>query len=125
MIISHRLIFVWMMTGTVLLISITSVENTFFIGRYVFNWFYSPSSDSMSWDSYHRLDTIYNWMDRLARSYPHKLRIQTIGHSVEGREIKVARIGNRNQRRRQLGPKRAIFIEGGIHARELEIGIKG
>jgi len=101
-----------------LLLGLSVVDPTLFIGRYIINWLAPPSSDSMSWDSYHRLDTIYTWMDRLARRYPHKLRIQTIGHSVEGREIKVARIGNRNQRRRQLGPKRAIFIEGGIHARE-------
>jgi hypothetical protein len=61
----------------------------------VINWLAPPSSDSMSWDSYHRLDTIYTWMDSLAKQYPQKLRIQTIGQSVEGRDIKVARIGIR------------------------------
>ena len=61
----------------------------------VINWLTPPSSDTMSWDSYQRLDTIYTWMDTLAQKYPRKLRIQTIGQSVEGRDIKVARIGNR------------------------------
>jgi len=100
------------------LLGLTMVDPTLFIGRYFINWLAPPSSDSMSWDSYHRLDTIYTWMNSLAQRYPQKLRIQTIGQSVEGRDIKVARIGTRNPRRRQLGPKRAIFIEGGIHARE-------
>jgi len=101
-----------------ILLGLSMVDPTLFIGRYIINWLAPPSSDSMSWDSYHRLDTIYTWMDTLAKRFPHKLRIQTIGQSVEGRDIKLARIGTRNSRRRQLGPKRAIFIEGGIHARE-------
>ena len=67
--------------GMMLLFGITSVDNTFFIGRYsellllgvycylmldisVINWLAPPSSSSMSWDSYHRLDTIYTWMDK-------------------------------------------------------------
>jgi len=101
-----------------ILLGLSQVDPTLFIGRYIINWLAPPSSDTMSWDSYHRLDTIYTWMDSLAKRYPQKIRIQTIGESVEGREIKVARIGIRNPRRRQIGPKRAIFIEGGIHARE-------
>jgi len=70
----------------------------------------------MSWDSYQRVDTIYTWMDSLASRYPHKMKVDIIGRSWEGRELRVVTVGNRN--RRQFGPKPAIFIEGGIHARE-------
>jgi len=79
-----------------ILLGLSMVDPTLFIGRYIINWLTPPSSDTMSWDSYQRLDTIYTWMDTLAQKYPRKLRIQTIGQSVEGRDIKVARIGNRN-----------------------------
>ena len=30
----------------------------------VINWLMPASSDSMSWNSYHRLDSIYSWIDR-------------------------------------------------------------
>ena len=29
----------------------------------VINWLLPPSSGAMSWDSFHRLDSIYSWMD--------------------------------------------------------------
>lgn len=57
-------------------------------------------------------------MDNLAARYPERMKIKVIGRSYEGREIRVVRVGNRNRKRRQSGPKPAIFIEGGIHARE-------
>jgi len=103
-------------TSVIIILSITSVNNTFLVGRYIINWFAPKSSDQMSWDSYQRLDTIYSWMDNLAARYPHKMKVEVIGRSWEGRDVKVVTVGNRN--RRQFSSKPAIFLEGGIHARE-------
>merc|ERR1719422_1646349 len=72
----------------------------------------------MSWNSYHRLDSIYSWIDSLSSRYPSRVKVHVIGHTHEGREIRVVRVGNRGRRKRQSGSKPAIFIEGGIHARE-------
>jgi len=100
------------------LASLAFVDNTMFIGRYFINWLLPRGGDQMDWDNYHRLDTIHNWMDSMAARYPSRVKIHTIGQSVEGRPLKVARIGTRNRKRRQGGGQPAIFIEGGIHARE-------
>merc|ERR1719499_2798309 len=72
----------------------------------------------MSWNNYHRLDSIYSWMDSMSSRFPDKVKVHVIGRTHEGREIRVVRIGKRNRRKRQSGSKPAIFIEGGIHARE-------
>lgn len=100
------------------LASLTAVDNTMFIGRYFINWFLPSGGDSMDWESYHRLDTIHGWMDGMAARYPDRVKILTIGHSVEGRPLKVARLGRRGRRRQGGASRPAIFIEGGIHARE-------
>ncbi len=46
---------------------------------------------------------------KLQESYPGRLHVDTIGTSVEGRELYVARMGN--------GPKKLVVI-GGVHGRE-------
>ncbi|MBB6218681.1 g-D-glutamyl-meso-diaminopimelate peptidase [Anaerosolibacter carboniphilus] len=46
---------------------------------------------------------------KLQESYPGKLQVDTIGTSIEGRELYVARMGT--------GPKKLVVI-GGVHARE-------
>merc|ERR1719348_69848 len=57
-------------------------------------------------------------MDNLSQRYSNRVKIHVIGHTHEGRELRVVRVGKRNRRKRQSGSKPAIFIEGGIHARE-------
>ncbi|XP_011693532.1 PREDICTED: carboxypeptidase B-like [Wasmannia auropunctata] len=66
----------------------------------------------MEWSSYHGLDDINNYLDYLVTTYPDVCSVQTIGQSVEGRPLKLLRISN--------GYKNApaIWIDGGIHARE-------
>ena len=49
----------------------------------------------MSWAAYHRLDTIYTWLDSLAAAHPDTVKIINIGRSHEGRELRVARVGSR------------------------------
>ncbi|KAJ8686548.1 hypothetical protein QAD02_022342 [Eretmocerus hayati] len=65
----------------------------------------------MDWTSYHRLDDMYGYLDYVARTYPN-CSIRTIGKSHEGRALKVLHIGAEDQN------VPAIWIDGGIHARE-------
>lgn len=66
----------------------------------------------MDWFRYHRLATIYTWMEQLANDYPENVKLNIIGITEEGRNIVVIKIGG------GLPNRPAIFIEGGIHARE-------
>jgi len=66
----------------------------------------------MDWLRYHRLATIYSWMDQMAETYPDNVKLNIIGITEEGRNIVVMKIGSGRPDRP------AVFIEGGIHARE-------
>ncbi|KAJ8687276.1 hypothetical protein QAD02_023070 [Eretmocerus hayati] len=66
----------------------------------------------MDWSSYHRVDDINGYLDYLANTYPHICSVMTIGKSHEGRDLKVLRISKGEEN----AP--AIWIDGGIHARE-------
>lgn len=43
----------------------------------------------MDWNNYHRLNVIYEFLDRLAEEWPSLCKVCTIGRSAEGRDIKV------------------------------------
>lgn len=65
----------------------------------------------MTWTDYYRIDDIYSWFDDLAAANPTNVSIVVGGSTFEGRQIKGVKISN--------GPgKKAVFFEGGIHARE-------
>lgn len=66
----------------------------------------------MTWSAYHRLVDIFGYLDYLANTYPDLCSVQTIGQSVQGRPLKVLRISNGKP------SNKAIWIDGGIHARE-------
>ncbi|XP_059052614.1 carboxypeptidase B-like [Achroia grisella] len=66
----------------------------------------------MNWKQYHRLEDIDGFLDYLSKTYPATVSVNAIGKSHEGRELKVLRISNGNP------SNKAIFIDGGIHARE-------
>lgn len=66
----------------------------------------------ISWDAYYSLAEIYSYIDFVAKSHPDIVSGKIIGYSHEERPLKVLKLSN-NQ------PKnRAIWIDGGIHARE-------
>ncbi|XP_023344616.1 carboxypeptidase B [Eurytemora carolleeae] len=67
----------------------------------------------MNWNQYHRLKTIYNWMEDLAHEYSDLVTILVLGTTAEGRNIVALKIGQNSKH-----SKPGIFIEGGIHARE-------
>ncbi|NP_001036933.1 carboxypeptidase B-like isoform X2 [Bombyx mandarina] len=66
----------------------------------------------MTWKQYHRLEDIYGFMDYLAKTYPSIISVKSIGKSFEGRDLKILRISNGKS------DNKAVFIDGGIHARE-------
>ncbi|CAG0917678.1 unnamed protein product [Notodromas monacha] len=65
---------------------------------------------TMGWTSYHRLQDIFDWMDELAAANTF-VKIEIIGQSHEGRDLKVLKINTANS------PVK-FWIDGGIHARE-------
>ncbi|XP_046405867.1 carboxypeptidase B-like [Ischnura elegans] len=67
----------------------------------------------MTWHSYHRISDLHGYLDFLAQTYPQLCSVITIGNSVEGRPLKVLKISPPGS----TGQK-AIWIDGGIHARE-------
>merc|ERR1719150_3361756 len=66
----------------------------------------------MSWSRYHDYDTMVRYMECLATSYDSLVSLHTIGYSSENKPLKLVKIG------RGRGQKKAIWIDGGIHARE-------
>lgn len=66
----------------------------------------------MTWQAYHRLADIHKYLDFIAKNNPDLVSTQIIGYSRERRPLKIVRISNN-----QAGNK-AIWIDGGIHARE-------
>ncbi|XP_073950899.1 carboxypeptidase B-like [Choristoneura fumiferana] len=68
---------------------------------------------SFDWNSFYRLDDIYNWLDDLVKSYPKDLQLINIGKSLENRDIFAVRLKLQGSMARSK-----VIVEGGIHARE-------
>lgn len=78
-------------------------------------WSVARSDDhQMTWTAYQRLATIYNWMDAMAEKYPSLVTVQDVGKSTEGRPLRVMKISTAGAN----STRPAIWIDGGIHARE-------
>ena len=65
----------------------------------------------MSWSQYKDYDTMVRYMECLAQTYDSLVTLHTIGYSSEGRPLKLVKVG-------QGYGKKAIWIDGGIHARQ-------
>ncbi|XP_057375289.1 carboxypeptidase B-like [Daphnia carinata] len=74
----------------------------------------TKAGHSMDWTSYHRLVDIYGYLSYLASTYPGRVELINIGTSYEKRPLYVVRIFNCSS----SVVKPAIWIDGGIHARE-------
>lgn len=61
------------------------------------------------------MDAIDRYLDCLARRHADKVELITIGRSYEGRAMRVVKIGRGGG---SGGSKPAVWIDGGIHARE-------
>lgn len=67
---------------------------------------------AMEWTAYHTYDEIMAWTDSLATTYPNLVTVSNIGLSYEGRVMKMVTVSTGGT------GKPAIFVDGGIHARE-------
>ncbi|KAI6241271.1 ShKT domain-containing protein [Aphelenchoides fujianensis] len=62
---------------------------------------------------YHSFAEMIGFLNGLALGFPDRVHVQPIGTTHEGRQIPLIKIGTRS-----ATPKPAIWIDGGIHARE-------
>jgi len=67
---------------------------------------------AMTWDEYHSLDDIYTYFDYLETTFDF-VSTEVIGQSYEGRDLRVVKVCKGG-----CGNKKAVWIDGGIHARE-------
>jgi hypothetical protein len=65
----------------------------------------------MGWNNYYHLETIYDWMELLARRHTFVETFE-LGRSYEGLPIKGVKISKRPG-------NTEVFVEGGIHGLEL------
>lgn len=63
----------------------------------------------MNWDAYYKFDAISEFLDYSATTYPEICSLETIGKTLEGREIKLIKISSGGDKKRP-----AVFIEGGF-----------
>ncbi|KAK4007992.1 hypothetical protein OUZ56_013151 [Daphnia magna] len=93
----------------------TEFENRFTtrFKRYMAAFISFIPGHKMDWNSYHRVDDIYGYLNYLADTYPRLVQLVSVGSSYEGRPLYVVRISSSSS-----GTKPAIWIDGGIHARE-------
>ncbi|XP_043287320.1 zinc carboxypeptidase-like [Venturia canescens] len=76
------------------------------------NPFYGRDGKStFGWTSYHTLEEIYAYLEKIAATYPDKVELVVGGKTYEGRWIKGVKISFKKN-------NPGVFIEGGIHARE-------
>ncbi|OXA49575.1 carboxypeptidase B [Folsomia candida] len=72
----------------------------------------AKQSGNMTWTEYHRMDTIYAWMDGLVAANPNLVSIETYGSSNQGKPLKVLKVSTGGSN------KPAFWIDSAIHARE-------
>ncbi|XP_075983182.1 uncharacterized protein LOC142981271 [Anticarsia gemmatalis] len=67
--------------------------------------------DTYSWQNYHSLEDIYQWLADMALKYPTVVELTSIGKSVEGREIFAISV-------KKNSPKFRVIVECGTHGHE-------
>jgi hypothetical protein len=70
------------------------------------------------WNRYHDSQEIARILQELAAAYPDRFRVESIGKSYEGRDMWVATITNFKVG--QESQKPGFWIDGGIHANEIQ-----
>ncbi|KAG9348879.1 hypothetical protein JZ751_029196 [Albula glossodonta] len=73
-----------------------------------------PRSSMSYYERYHPLEDIYLWINRTTHQYPDMVQPILIGSSFEKRPLWVLKLSGK----RGNQPKRAMWIDCGIHARE-------
>ena len=72
----------------------------------------------MNWNRYHDTKQISQFCKDLQKAYPHLVKYESIGKSVEGRDIMVLSISDFQKGNPERKP--GMWIDGNIHANELQ-----
>jgi len=65
----------------------------------------------MEWTEYQSIETIHEWLDSLQVEFPNWVTVSTIGHSFQGRALKLLKLSKNTG-------NRGVFVESHVHARE-------
>ncbi|XP_050426299.1 carboxypeptidase B-like isoform X2 [Adelges cooleyi] len=71
---------------------------------------------TLTWNRYQRYQDILDYLMYLSENYPHLVELLPIGKTAEGRPLKVVKVSSGQPRENMKKP--AIWIDGGMHARE-------
>lgn len=74
----------------------------------------SSKNSRISFASFQRFAQINEYLDQLAKDFPTRAHVKTVGKSYEGRDMKTITITNGDG----VANKKVILVDGGIHARE-------
>jgi len=72
------------------------------------------------WNRLYDVDELYAHFDRLVEAWPGHIHMQVIGHSVEGRELRVYTVTDFESGRDTDKP--AMWIDGNVHGNEVQGG---
>ena len=75
------------------------------------------AGETLTFDRYHTVDVMYEWLDRWAEQYPKIFSVYEIARSFEGRPIMQVTITNKETGR--CVDKPAAYFEGGRHSGEV------
>ena len=74
----------------------------------------------IAWNSYYSSEGLWDWMKKIAQAHPHLAKIESIGKSVEGRDILTLTITDFSTGKDTEKP--AMWIDGNIHSNEIQGG---
>lgn len=69
--------------------------------------------EDFDYGKYHKLDEINSWMNNIENEFPKLVTIFNVSRSYQQRDIRAMKISVPN-----ASNKKAIWFDGGIHARE-------
>jgi murein tripeptide amidase MpaA len=82
---------------------------------------YPPCVPEIAYDRYPKFEELTGWLQSFADEYPDLVRLSSIGHSYEGRELWLLTVTNH-----AVGvadEKPAVWIDGNIHATEVTASV--
>ena len=74
----------------------------------------------IAWNRYYSSEGLWDWMKKIAQAHPHLAKIESIGKSVEGRDILTLTITDFSTGKDTEKP--AMWIDGNIHSNEIQGG---
>ena len=74
----------------------------------------------IAWNRYYSSEGLWDWMKKIAQAHPNLAKIESIGKSVEGRDILTLTITDFSTGKDTEKP--AMWIDGNIHSNEIQGG---